>query len=65
MTITMKQARVGIGASQKEIAEKLGVHEQTYGRMEKNPEDVTIGQAIAFSKIVGLKVEDIFFSTEL
>ena len=61
MSITMKQARVGIDATQQDIADKMGVHVQTYARMEKHPEDVTISQAVKFAEIVGLSVSDIFF----
>jgi len=62
MSLTVKQARIGIDATQQEIADKLGVHVQTYARMEKHPEDMTIKQAILFSQIVGLKVSDISFA---
>lgn len=61
MNITMKQARVGADMTQKDVADRLGVHVQTYMRMEKNPEDVTIGQGKKFSEIVGVRFEDIFF----
>ncbi|MBR2674319.1 MAG: hypothetical protein IKE52_02545 [Mogibacterium sp.] len=61
MSLTMKQARVGIGATQQDIADKMGIHVQTYARMEKCPEDVTIKQATQFALIVGLPISDIFF----
>lgn len=62
MALTMKQARIGIEATQQEIADKLGVHVQTYARMEKHPEDMTIKQALMFAKIVGLQISDISFA---
>lgn len=65
MPLTMKQARIGINATQQEIADKMGVHVQTYARMEKNPEDVTIKEANLFSQIVGLPISDIYFGLEL
>ena len=65
MSITVKQARIGIDATQQEIADKMGVHVQTYARMEKNPEDMTIKEALAFSKIVGVPVSDIYFGVQL
>ena len=61
MRITMKQARVGAEMTQQQVADKLGVHVQTYQRMENNPEDVTIRQGKTFSEIVGVRFEDIFF----
>lgn len=64
MGITMKQARIGINATQQEIADKLGVHVQTYMRMEKHPEDLTIKQAMAFSEITGVPIQVIFFDSD-
>ena len=61
MRITMKQARVGADMTQQQVADRLGVHVQTYQRMENNPEDVTIRQGKSFSEIVGVRFEDIFF----
>ena len=63
MAYTMKQARVGINATQQDIADRMGIHVQTYAKLEKNPEDVTVGQAVLFAKIVNLPISDIFFGT--
>ena len=63
MQITMKQARVGIGATQQEIASKMGVHVQTYEGMESHPEDMSIKQGKLFAKIVGVSFESIFFDS--
>ena len=65
MPITMKQARIGIDATQQDIADKMGVHVQTYARMEKHPEDLTIKQALQFAAIVGRPISDIYFGIEL
>lgn len=65
MALTMKQARIGINATQQEIADKMGVHVQTYARMEKEPEDITIKEAKLFSDIVGLPISDIYFGLDL
>lgn len=64
MQITMKQARVGANMTQQQVADRLGVHVQTYQRMEQNPQDVTIKQGKAFSAIVGYSFEDIFFTSD-
>lgn len=61
MQITMKQARIGANMTQAVVADKMGVHPTTYLRMEKHPEDLTIKQAFLFSKIVGVKFDDILF----
>lgn len=65
MPITLKQARIGIDATQQEIADEMGVHVQTYARMEKHPEDMTIAQAKRFSEIVKRPISDIYFGLEL
>ncbi len=62
MRITMKQARVGADMTQQQVADRLGVHVQTYQRMENNPEDISIKQGKNFADIVGVNFEDIFFS---
>ena len=64
MQITMKQARVGAEMTQQQVADLLGVHVQTYQRMEQHPQDVTIKQGKKFSDIVGYNFEDIFFDTD-
>lgn len=64
MQITMKQARVGANMTQQAVADALGVHVQTYQRMENNPEDVTIRQGKHFAEVVGVRFEDIFFSKD-
>ena len=63
MSVTVKQERIGIEATQQEIADKMGIHVQTYARLEKHPEDMTIKQAIAFANIVKLSVSDISFAS--
>lgn len=64
MQITMKQARVGANMTQQQVADQLGVHVQTYQRMEQHPQDVTIKQGKEFSHIVGYRFEDIFFDND-
>lgn len=61
MRITMKQARIGADMTQQQVADRLGVHVQTYQRMENNPEDISIKQGKNFADIVGVNFEDIFF----
>lgn len=64
MPLTMKQARIGINATQQELADRMGVHVQTYARMEKHPEDLTIKQALLFASIVGRPISDLYFGVE-
>ncbi|MFE7082529.1 helix-turn-helix transcriptional regulator [Priestia megaterium] len=62
MKFTLKQARLLKGFTQKELAEKLGIHKQTYSKMEKHPDDVTIGDAKRLSEILGFSYDFIFFN---
>lgn len=59
--ITVKQARVGIEATQQELADKLGVHVQTYANWEKHPEDMSVKDALAFCNVVGVPFEQLIF----
>ena len=61
MSYTVKQARVGINATQKEMADKMAIHVTTYQKLEKNSGNMTIAQANLFASIVGLPLADIFF----
>ena len=65
MQITMKQARVGANLTQARIASKMGIHPQTYMRLEKHPGDMTIKRAKKFAKIVGVPFDDIFFDDKV
>lgn len=60
MTLTMKQARVGADMSQKDVANKLGVHQQTYMKYEAHPEELSIKLAKRFAQVVGVRASDIF-----
>ena len=62
--LTMKQARIGINATQEDIAKRMGMHPQTYSKLEKHPESVTIEQGKRFCEIVGVCFEDIFFGID-
>lgn len=64
MALTMKMARVGAGLTQQQTADQMGVHVQTYSKMENDSEGVTIREAKLFSKIVGVDWTEIFFGTD-
>lgn len=59
--LSLKQARLLKGINQEEIARKLGIHVQTYRRIEYNSDLATIGQAKKISKIIELPYDEIFF----
>lgn len=61
MTLTLKGIRLLNLKSQRQLAHLLGVHVQTYRRLENNPEDLTISQAKKIAAFFGVSYNDIFF----
>lgn len=59
MSISVKQARTRREYSQKEIAEKLKIHRQTYIIWEKTPDKMSVGKAKEFCSIVNLSMNEI------
>ena len=51
--ISLKQARLLREKTQDYMAELLGIHVQTYRKLEQNPDSVTVGQAKVISKNLG------------
>ena len=64
MALTLKQARLLAELTQKDVAERLGVHRQTYAKWERNADEMPIGKAKLFAKIVGRNIDEIFFSSQ-
>lgn len=62
MRLSLKQARLIKEKTQEAMAEKLGVHVQTYRKLEENPDEVTIHQAKIISNFLGVSYDDIFFA---
>ncbi|MGH1142109.1 helix-turn-helix transcriptional regulator [Bacillus pseudomycoides] len=63
MILTMKQARLVKGITQKEMANQLNVHVQTYRNMENHPDEVTIGNAKKICDLLEISYDQIFFNT--
>lgn len=61
---TVKQARLLADKTQEEMADILGIHVQTYRKLEQNPTEITIGQAQMISEITGVSVNQIFFGSD-
>ena len=53
MNFTVKQARVLANATQKEMAEYLGISRSTYIKIENNPGKATIEQAKKIGRYSG------------
>lgn len=49
--------------TQQQVADYLGVSRVTYGKMEKNPGDITLDDARKLAKLFRVGLQDIFFST--
>lgn len=62
MKISLKAARITAGMTQNEVAELLGVHVQTYRKLEENPNLATIEQAKKLSDRLNVPYDDIFFA---
>lgn len=61
-SISLKHARLLREKTQEHMANLLGVHVQTYRKLEENPDEVTIGQAKVLSEELGFSYDTIFFS---
>lgn len=64
MKLTLKQARLFSELSQEELANLLGVHRQTYMKWEKKPEEMPMGKAVEFCRIVKVSIDEIFFTLD-
>lgn len=58
---TIEDARKELGLSQDDMASKLGIVRQTYAKLERNPENLTVGDARRICDILGKKLADIIF----
>lgn len=61
MTLTLRQARLVKELTQEQMADILGVHVQTYRKIELNPDSATIKEAKILASKLGLDYNDIFF----
>ncbi|PWM78734.1 MAG: XRE family transcriptional regulator [Phascolarctobacterium sp.] len=64
-TITLKQARLLREKTQEELANLLGIHVQTYRKLEENPDEATVGQAKKLAAELGFSYDNIFFGKAL
>lgn len=62
MGLSLKQMRLVREKTQDEMAEKLGVHVQTYRKLEENPDEITIRQAKIIADFLDVSYDDIFFA---
>ena len=65
MGLTMKQWRLARELTQNQMADKCGVHRNTYASWEEKPENVSVKNAQIIANALDVTVEDIFFNPEL
>lgn len=64
MGLTMKQWRLAKELSQAEMANKCGVHRNTYAAWEENPDNISVGNAKKIAEALGENINTIFFDNE-
>ena len=60
--LTVKQHRLIREISQEEMADKIGIHVQTYRAWEEKPEKISIAKAKKIATAFGISINDIYFS---
>lgn len=60
----LRQLRLAAEITQREMAETLGIHKDTYAALEKEPNRFTIGQAKLVAERLGASVSEIFLPEE-
>jgi transcriptional regulator with XRE-family HTH domain len=55
----LKEARLKTGLTQVELAEKAGVHINTYARIERDEQEPTFDTVKKLTKALGISLEDI------
>jgi DNA-binding XRE family transcriptional regulator len=58
--LTMRQARMLRDLTMEETAKKMGISPWVYGRIEANPDRITLAQAKRFCEIVDIAYNRIF-----
>lgn len=61
MVLSMRQARLASEKTQRQCAELFDVCEDTYRKIETDPQRITIVQAKVFSEFVGFPIDAISF----
>lgn len=61
---TVREWRAYLRLSKSEVAKRMGVHVQTYTRMEDKPESITLTEAVKLSSVFGCVPKEIIFFEE-
>ncbi|MBR2654701.1 MAG: helix-turn-helix transcriptional regulator [Lachnospiraceae bacterium] len=62
MALTLRQWRKAREITQEKMADRLGVHINTYQNWEKEPGKITIENSKKIAEILGVPLDDISFS---
>lgn len=57
--LTLKEWRMLLDITQEEMAQKLGIHPNTYRRYEIHPEEIRIGTVIRICDVLGIKTSEL------
>jgi len=58
--LTIKQHRLIREISQEEMADKIGIHVQTYRAWEEKPEKISIAKAKKIAAVFNISISEIF-----
>lgn len=61
---TVRQWRKVKEITQEDMANRLGVHVNTYQNWEKEPEKITIANAVKIAEIFGVSMNEISFKAQ-
>lgn len=61
--MTIRQARLAKEITQADMAKSLGVHTQTYRKLEAHPEDFTVAQAKKIAGVLDMPYDDLIFAS--
>ena len=65
MSLSFKQWRLVKELTQEDMAQKIGVHVNTYRAWEKNPEEITLKNARKIAGALEVPPDQIFFIEEV
>jgi len=57
---TIRGLRRAKDISQQAMADKVGIHINTYRRLEKNPENASAKHVAVVAKLLGVTIEELF-----
>jgi len=64
MALELKAWRQARKFTQEQMAERLGIHANTYGKYERNPSEITMAMAYKISECLNVDIDDIIFMPE-